>query len=397
MKHTSILIFFLFIIQLLFSQNRIIDDANALIAQKKYASAYNLLNGADPNNQDPEIAIAKSNLMLNYYLITNVHQAFALRDLALNQELADFRNIDISIPMISFNPDSILNKLIGQYPSNYKLRSALGNYYYEVHISYSNDSWIEPDSVVVEKMRTNYLEAYRHNEFDYWSLFGIGYAYLIKEQYTEAIPYLEKSIEFNPNYALSYYDLAYAYYNIKKPVKSLTLAQKSYELQKIPIYKAEAALLMGEVYESIKNLNKALEYYRLSNKIDPLDFSTLVPLLSLEMAMNKSEYGGRTEELYTIDPENPVVYQEIYKIYKDNKKEKEFIQFLNQQRNNYRNKLLVHANINLYMAIALYETDEWVSAKVSFEKARSLFKNIYPNNHNVFKVINSYTDVIKKK
>ena len=77
--------------------------------------------------------------------------------------------------MLTYKPDSILNKLIRQYPDNYKLYYALGNFYYEVHLVHPDDTWYKPDSVVVANIRENYLKAYNHGEFDYWSLFGIGY------------------------------------------------------------------------------------------------------------------------------------------------------------------------------------------------------------------------------
>ena len=38
-----------------------------------------------------------------------------------------------------------------------------------------------------------------------------------------------------------------------------------------------------------------------------------------------------------------------------------------------------------------------VDAKINFEKARSLFRNIFKSNHSVFKVIDSYTNAIRKK
>lgn len=379
------------------AQNTAVEQANQLIASQRYASAYELLRGSDPNDQSPEIAIARTNLLLNFYIRTDKFHSFGLKDIAPNQNLHEFRENNASVKMLTYKPDSILTKLIRQYPENYKLPYALGNFYYEVHLVYPDDAWYEPDSIVVAKIRDNYLTAYNHGEFDYWSLFGIGYSYLLDEDYDNAIPFLEQSILMNPDYSLSYYNLSYAYLSKEETQKALTLALKAYEMQVIPIFKAETSLLIAAIYKELKNNPKSYEYLLSANKLHPNDYNVLVPLLEMEMAMNNPDYQKRTNELFMLDPDNPIIFQDIMKAYSENEKDKEFVTFLETKRNEFKNSLPITANIHLYMAIAQYEQDEWVAAKINFEKARSLFRNFYKIDHNVFKVIDSYTDAIKKK
>lgn len=379
------------------AQNTAVEQANQLIASQRYASAYELLRGSDPNDQSPEVAIARTNLLLNFYIRTDKFHSFGLKDIAPNQNLHEFRENNASVKMLTYKPDSILTKLIRQYPENYKLPYALGNFYYEVHLVYPDDAWYEPDSIVVAKIRDNYLTAYNHGEFDYWSLFGIGYSYLLDEDYDNAIPFLEQSILMNPDYSLSYYNLSYAYLSKEETQKALTLALKAYEMQVIPIFKAETSLLIAAIYKELKNNPKSYEYLLSANKHHPNDYNVLVPLLEMEMAMNNPDYQKRTNELFMLDPDNPIIFQDIMKAYSENEKDKEFVTFLETKRNEFKNSLPITANIHLYMAIAQYEQDEWVAAKINFEKARSLFRNFYKIDHNVFKVIDSYTDAIKKK
>ena len=379
------------------AQNTAVEQANQLIASQRYASAYELLRGSDPNDQSPEVAIARTNLLLNFYIRTDKFHAFGLKDIAPNQNLHEFRENNASVKMLTYKPDSILTKLIRQYPENYKLPYALGNFYYEVHLVYPDDAWYEPDSIVVAKIRDNYLTAYNHGEFDYWSLFGIGYSYLLDEDYDNAIPFLEQSILMNPDYSLSYYNLSYAYLSKEQTQKALTLALKAYEMQVIPNFKAETSLLIAAIYKELKNNPKSYEYLLSANKLHPYDYNVLVPLLEMEMAMNNPDYQKRTNELFMLDPDNPIIFQDIMKAYSENEKDKEFVTFLETKRNEFKNSLPITANIHLYMAIAQYELDEWVAAKINFEKARSLFRNFYKIDHNVFKVIDSYTDAIKKK
>lgn len=378
------------------AQNVVVEKANGMIAEQKYATAFEYLKGSDPNNQDPDISISEVNLLLNFYIKTELFQKFGLKDLTPNLDLQDLRENNATVKMFDYKPDSILNKLIKQYPQNYKLRHALGNFYYEVHLKYPED-WILPDSVVVLNMKKNYEEAYKNGVFDYWSLFGIGYAYLLDEEYAAGIPFLQKSIELNPNYPLSHYNLAFAYANTEQPLKCITSAQKAYDMQVIPEFKAEAARLIAMTYEDLKNDKKALEYYRIADQILPNDYNTLSPLLELEMKTDDPQYKKHTNQLFFLDPDNPVIFQDLLKAYSENEKEKEFIDFMEGLKNQFRQNIPVMANIHFHQAIAQYETEEWVAAKINFEKARSLFRNLFKSSHNVFKVIDSYTDVIKKK
>ncbi len=378
------------------SNNRAVFEANDLIAQKKYLSAYQILDGSDPNNQMPEIAIAKTNLLLHYHISTDLYHQFVLKDLAPNENLDDYEQSNLQ-NNVEFHPDSILTKLFNQYPEEYSLLKALGSYYYEVHLQYPDNQWVLDDLTICQKIKTNYLSAFEHNVFDYWSLFGLGYVYLLEENNQEAIKFLEKSIELNSNYSLSYYNLAYAYFNLSDYKKALDLAFKSYEMQANPLYKAEAARLLGTTYEKLNQKEKAYDYFVYANKLFPKDYHTLMPILQLGVVLNKPEYKDITSEIFLLAPDNPIVCKDIMHAYVDANKRNEFIQFLENEKPNYRTNNKVLANIFFYTALSFYEEQKWVKSKINFEKARTLFSEIYDDNHNIFNVINSYTDVLKKK
>ncbi len=382
----------------LFSQKEIVEEANRFIVMQRYASAYELLRQSDPNNENPDVVIAKTNLLLNFYVKTNKFQAFALKDIAPNQNLQDFRDNNSSVKLFPFQADSILNKLANQYPNNYKLLYALGNFYYEVHLEHTeNDDWILPDSVVVQKIQTNYMAAYDKGEFDFWSLFGIGYTYLIDDNYDEAIRFFEKSLKLNQDYSLTHYNLAYAHLKLKQPQKALLYAENAFIIQVIPSFKSETAVLLSTIHLELKNEEKALFFLREANKLTPKNYNVLLPLVELEVAMDVGDAIWDTNELFNLAPRNPIIYQDLLKIFSENEKEKDYAKFLESKKNDFKNDVLISANIFFYLAICQYEMNEWVSAKINFETARSKFRNIYPADHNVFKVINSYTEAIKKK
>lgn len=391
---TTLLLIFCF--SMVYSQNESVGNVDALLSAGKYESAYKMLDKADPKNQQPDIVIAKTDLLLKYYVKSNMHQLFGLKDLNPIEDITRLREQNGSYSMIAFAPDSVLNKLIITNPANYKLRKALGNYYQDVYFNYP-DSWFIPDSVIVDKFRDNYLLAYKNGVFDYKSLYGLGYAYLTDEDYKSAILYFQKSIELKKDAPESYFNLASAYLNSDQPQLALPNAQKALEMYVEPEDKVDAARMTAQIYLELKQKNNAMNYFQKANDIQPNDYYTLMPLLGLELELDNANYKNLTADIFSLAPDNPVVYQDLLNAYKENEKESEFMSFLESQKMNYRNNTKIQAHICFYSGVAQYELNRWVDAKINFEKARNLFKNLFQPNHSIFKVIDSYTDAIKKK
>ena len=374
-----------------YSQNTNISEAEALIAIKNFKSAYKVLDSADAANQIPEIVIAKTDLLLNHNIGANSNRVFALSDSAVNA--SETRNPDM---YVNFAADSILNKLIEKNPTNFKLHKALGDYYLDVHLNFE-DEWLMSDSSVVAGIRDNYLLAYQHDVFDYKSLNGLGYTYMLEEDFETALPYLEQSVKLNKNYPLSHSNLADVYFATGQFDNALLAAQQALSLYNTPQEKVETARKIAEIYIEKKQSDKAVMYYLKADDLIPNDYLTLMPLLRVEMELNNSDYVNRTNQVITLAPDNPVVYQDVYKIYSENEKENEFIAFLESQKVYYRSNVRSLAHNHFYTAVAQYELDKWVDAKINFEKARNLFRNIFKSNHSIFKVIDSYTNAIRKK
>ena len=386
----------IFCFSMVYSQNESVGNVDALLSAGKYESAYKMLDKADPKNQQPDIVIAKTDLLLKYYVKSNMHQLFGLKDLKPTEDITRLREQNGSYSMIAFAPDSVLNKLIITNPANYKLRKALGNYYQDVYFNYP-DSWLIPDSVIVDKFRDNYLLAYKNGVFDYKSLYGLGYAYLTDEDYKSAILYFQKSIELKKDAPESYFNLASAYLNSDQPQLALPNAQKALEMYVEPEDKVDAARMTAQIYLEMEQKNNAMAYFQKANDIQPNDYYTLMPLLGLELELDNPNYQNLTADIFSLAPDNPVVYQDLLNVYKENEKESEFMSFLESQKMNYRNNTKIQAHICFYSGVAQYELNRWVDAKINFEKARNLFQNLFQPNHSIFKVIDSYTDAIKKK
>ena len=121
------------------TETEIIEKANDLIANKKYESAFNLLDDFDKENSKPDIVLLKTDIVLNYFVTSMMHQIFALKDIEKDEDIMDYRGREGIFSMQMFQVDSIFIKLIEIYPTNCKLYKGLGDFYYDVHLKYAID------------------------------------------------------------------------------------------------------------------------------------------------------------------------------------------------------------------------------------------------------------------
>jgi len=109
MKPTLLLLLFIIPFKS-FSQSReeALKKSTQLITEKKYNTAYDLLEKADPKNDDADIVIAKENIALGFFVTSIMHQMFALKDLKPNEDIMEYRGKEGSYSMHVFRADSIL-------------------------------------------------------------------------------------------------------------------------------------------------------------------------------------------------------------------------------------------------------------------------------------------------
>ena len=161
-------LFLTFLSLTVFGQTEIetIKKANDFIAEKKYETAFNLLDKFDPTNDKPNIVLLKEDILLNYFVTSIMHQMFALTDIKKDEDILDYRGKEGSFSMQMFQVDSILTRLIKIYPTNCKLNKGLADYYYEVHLKYGG-RWLKDDKELFPLIQTNFQKAIDGNCADY--------------------------------------------------------------------------------------------------------------------------------------------------------------------------------------------------------------------------------------
>jgi len=364
----------------------IIKQANDLIASKKYESAFKLLDNFDPQNSKPDIVLLKSDIVLNYFAKSVMHQSFALKDIGENEDIMDYRvNEEGQFSLQLFQADSILVKLIETHPANCKLYKGLGEFYNEAYLKYGN-RWLKDENELLVLIQSNSQKAIDGNCADYMSYYILGLANLVQEKYKESIPYFLKSIEMNNDRAISHYNLAYAYLYIDDRQNALKYAKNALDMYTEKTYKGDAARMLGQIYTELKDDKNALESYELADKIEPENYYNLKPLLNLYVKTGNMKADETAKAFFNLAPENPTLYNDLGEIYYRNGKENDLIAFFKSQLSSLKDNYIVQGNLNFYLGKIYLATDK-KAAREQFLESKKSFGKILDENHQVFVAI----------
>ncbi|MBL4585911.1 MAG: tetratricopeptide repeat protein [Flavobacteriales bacterium] len=388
MKQITTLIF-LMIWNGVWGQTPLLDATKKLIEEKKYETAFNKLQEADPKNDDPDILVEKTDLVLRYFVSSIMHKLFAITDLESDEDISEIRGSEGSFSMIMFDPDSLLTRLIAKYPTKYELRKMRGYYFHEVHMKYGTNCELS-EKEVIDAFLENYLEAFSNGVYDDWSAYGIGYAYVSSSEYKKSIPFFEKSIELKQDYPSSHYNLAIAYLYSDMKEKAISSAKTAMQLYQEPNLKGDAARVIAVIYEELQNNEKALEYYKKANQIDSKNYYTLKPLLATSLKLNTDNYSDLLNEFFLLAPTNPTIYQDLITIYSELNREEELEKFLKSKQTGFATDSKIMGNLHFFRGVVLLDLKLTEESNSEFKNARREFAKIFESTHDVFKTIDSY-------
>lgn len=370
-----------------------LKKSEKLIADRQYLEAFQVLDKADPQNEQADIVVAKTYLLLDYFSRSMMHQFFALSNLKEGESLEEKRTGDSgTYSMLSFPADSILKNLLAKAPDNFKVHLCLGRYYHEVYLKYGGQAMM-PESLLLKNMEIHYRIALNNGLEDAMAAYGIGYAKLVAEDFSAAIPYLQQSSLWDSTYGPAHYNLAYAHLQKKHRAEAISAAKKAYACYEILELKADAARMIAVTYLELDSLSEALMYYRISDSLMPENYYTLKTLLDLESELDSLQFPLTRLRFFELGPENPTIYQDLFSLHMAQERGDELKAFYQERLDQLNPEdTLVRANLHLYQAILIKqmkpETDvEW---KAALEAALADFQSLYPPDHQVFVFIESY-------
>jgi len=364
-----------------------IDKADSLINNKKYNSAFTILEHFDPSNDKPNIVLLKEKIALNYFVMSIMHQIFSFKDIKENENIMEYRGKQGSSDLHYFKIDSVLNRLIKIYPNDCNLYKGLANYYYQVYLCYGN-KWINNENEIFKLIAKNDKKVIDNNCANYLTYYVMGFISLSNKEYKKAIPFFLKSIKMDENNADANYNIAYAYLYTNDRTQALIYAKKSLGLYTDTTNKSDAARMIGEIYKELNNNMDAIKYYELANQIQPNNYYNIKPLLNLYIQTNNKNSKNLIQVFFDLDPTNPTIYNDLEAIFDGNGEDSLLTKFYKAQLTQYKDSAIVNGNINFYLGRITLSSNK-NEAKKYFLTAKQIFKKIYTSDNQVFKAIDA--------
>jgi tetratricopeptide (TPR) repeat protein len=385
----------LFLISTQFYAQRCIRQSDKLIAAKKYRTAWETLDKADPKNKKPAIALAKTDLLLTYFINTVMHQVFTLKDLQPNEKVENLRGTDENGNLIRFDPEAVLDTLIKQNPDNYKLYEGLGNYYYQVFIVFQ-ENWLKKPEELVHLIHDNYSKSYAHGLKTYLAAYRIGFSELFLQQFPDARKSFQESITLNPKYPDAYYSLAYCSLQLGLADSALWSANKAYELFTDTFNRSDVNLLRGMIYSSKKDTLASLREYTAAAALNPKSQSMSQLLLKAELRYDGKDVDAVSSSYFDLGPRDAETYNELITDYFNANKPKEVLAFLERKLTQYTADPEITGNICFYRAYVYVVMEEKEKAKADLLRAKADFSKVFPPGHQMFGTIDEAMKELEK-
>ncbi|WP_235596806.1 tetratricopeptide repeat protein [Leptospira alstonii] len=363
------------------------SKAASYIKEKKYNSAFQLLETYDPENKNIDSVLLKEELALKYFVTSIMHRTFAFKDLSKNEDLLSARGSTGNYTMFHFPIDRVLQELLKNNPDNCLLNRGLGDYYFEVNTKYGENWFIKSDELSKE-IENQYLKSVKLGCADAFVYNVLGHQTLYREDYQTSIEFFKKALTLKPIYPNPNYGIAHAYIKLNNSEVALDYALSAYTQFDTQREKADAARMLGRIYSDLKNDLKTREYYEFSNKVIPNHYGTLAGLVDVYARIDKSKLKKAMDEFYGLNPRNPTIYHDLYDICASNNTIEDLINFYKEKLLKKENYLAIRGSLNFYLG-QLYLKKEPQLAKKYIIQARDLFTQIYAKDHEVFKLINN--------
>ena len=387
MKNTLFIV--LIILSSLSFGQELYPEVETLIADQKYSTAFNKLDSIDPENKDPNVVLLKTDLALNFFVQSIMHQVFAFKDLEEGEDLYELRSgLEGTYDVRSFPINEILDSLLLVYPKDYRLNRVLSDYYYRVQTIYGSN-WVMPEEEVLSAMVENAIVAIDNGEADYMSFYSVGYYNTLYGEYGKAIPFFKNSIIANPDYPTSHYNLSICFIYLEMPDSAIISAVRASELYDDQIQKSDAARVASIAFLESGNIKDALKYAKLSYSIIPDDYYNLKHLLTVELQDGKETSSEKTAiEFFSLDPTNPQICTDLVDIFLGADKGSVLLEFFDKRVTEYNENYEVLGNIYFHKGQLARAMEENRLAKNSFLKAKENFEKVFPSDHYVFEVLN---------
>ncbi|MDO7850614.1 hypothetical protein [Hymenobacter convexus] len=361
-------------------------QAAKLEAEKKYESAYQILDKADPKNQQPEVVLQKEKLLLRYYLIAINFQAFGLKDLAPGETVERLRGKEGQYSTHLLDIPKTLTQLQKRFPQDYRLSQGLGDYYYRAVLCHCGEQ-DKTEAQLLDLVIAHYSQAHAHQLGDFMTYYAVGYAHLAQGRAQPSVAPFEKSIALNAQYPDSPYNLAYALMLLKEPARAIPYAQTSLRLYTDPEMKADAARLLGTLYQRTQRPAEAKKALLQSLDLQPQHYATLRNLLELAVSTHAPDAPTWAARLYQLNPADDQMFSDIMDIYQAQNQWAEAEAFFSSQLPTAPAKPSAQGLLHFYVAILNMQLRRPQLARPHFLAAQRELKKVAKPDNPMFQLI----------
>ena len=377
------------------STNDLINEANRLISNRQYLSAFERLKDGDPEFQNPALTLMMVEVATKYFSKSIMHEMFSFNDLKPGDDPMEIRKSSGSSTMFALRVAEVLEKLIKKYPGNPALYHALGCYYYEVYLKYGGH-WLKSDAELLKMTRELLMKAEKMKKADDNSLFDIGMTFLLENDMKNALPYFQKAVKLNGKHADANYNMAYIFLKTKDYRKAVQYALVSAQYYEDRYYKADALRIAANAYVQMNDYAGALDSFDKAIAQNPEDIYSYDGKISVYLRQDKSDAAlDAAKDMFNALHDDPETLSMINRDFLESKKPDDLGRFYSGMISLYSNNDLASGNLQFYYGIYCVKTDRPEEAKKAFNSARDRFKRIYKEDHEVFGVIDNWMKSLK--
>ena len=308
----------------------VLFQAEELISQKKYLSAYQLLDKYDPKNEKSAIFLKKVVIVQNYFLFNIMNQIFCLDDIPFDKDVEDLRgNEEASgCSSVLFAIDTIAERLLEKEPDNTLLYKCLGDYYVSAARRFG-DNWLDQttESELMARARPYFLKAEQLGCNDDEMLGDIAESYLYETNYADARTYFAKAIARSHDTIANYhYNMAVAHYSdhengdLAKAKQHASIAVRHYPQGSD--YQYDALYILGMSHLRGNEYEQAIQCFERADKIDAGRYYLLINMLGAQLKSNSPKFEATTERMINLFSESTYVMSALPDIYMSNDRTK---------------------------------------------------------------------------
>ena len=286
----------------------VLQRADQMIAQRLYASAYNLLDQFDPTNDHPAVLLKKEHIVLDYFAQSMNHRAFCLQDLKPGENLDSIRATFETGDLFLFMADSLLQRLLARNPSNCALLCGYTHYCHAMLYDYGTDFWMSNlDSVSLALLRkASAVEcgcpdaAYQVGLFCNMmvGMYGDGTEPDLMED--SAAFYYRRALAIADTHCHAHFNLGALLFVKGGYAEAVDHFRAAFRGYTSPAMRADAARALGIVYtDHLNQPDSARRYLEAAHQLLPDDFENAVNLLSFRLQNHERNIDSLLAECWT--------------------------------------------------------------------------------------------------